>query len=114
MSIELQFACRPKPPLHGLRLNKSPIKNHAILFGSGRVVEPDQTKLGFTKPNRKRIIPYPTFYIYIYTHTKTIHVFILEWKNMDKVLSQIMLQELRAIRQGLLIDWELGYKFIDL
>ena len=27
------------------------IKNHAILFGSGRVVKPDQTKLGSTKPN---------------------------------------------------------------
>ena len=45
------WACRPKPPLHGLSLNKSPIKNHAILFGSGRVVEPNQTKLGSTKPN---------------------------------------------------------------
>ena len=43
---------RPKPPLHGLSLSKSPIKNHAILFGSGRVVEPDQTKLGSTKPNK--------------------------------------------------------------
>ena len=31
---------------------------------------------------------------------------------MDKVLSQITLQELWAVRQGLLIDWELSYKFI--
>ena len=41
----------PKPPLHRLTLSKSPIKNHAILFGLGRVIEPDQTKLGSTKPN---------------------------------------------------------------
>ena len=29
---------RPKPPLHALSLRKSPIKNHARLFGSGQVV----------------------------------------------------------------------------
>ena len=40
----------PKPPLHGLSLNKSPIKNHATLFGLGWIVKPDQTKLGSTKP----------------------------------------------------------------
>ena len=39
---------RPKPSLHGLNLRKSPIKNHATLFGSGQVVEPNQSKLGFT------------------------------------------------------------------
>ena len=44
-------AYRPMPPLHGLSLSKSPIKNHAILFGSGRVIKPDQTKLCSTKPN---------------------------------------------------------------
>ena len=38
------WAYWPKPPLHGLNLNKSPIKNHAILFGLSRVVESDQTK----------------------------------------------------------------------
>ena len=38
--------------LHGLSLNKFPIKNHTILFGSGRVVKPDQIKLGSTKPNK--------------------------------------------------------------
>ena len=32
---------------------KIPVKNHTILFGSGLVVEPDQTKLGSTKPNKK-------------------------------------------------------------
>ena len=45
------WAYQPKPPLHGLSLNKSPIKNHAILFGSSQVVKSDQTKLGSTKPN---------------------------------------------------------------
>ena len=40
-----------KPPLHGLSLSKSPIKNHATLFGSGQVVKPDQIKLGSIKPN---------------------------------------------------------------
>ena len=29
------WAYRPKSPLHGLSLSKSPIKNHATLFGSG-------------------------------------------------------------------------------
>ena len=42
----------PKPPLHGLSLSKSPIKNHAILFGLGWVVKLNQTKLGSTKPNK--------------------------------------------------------------
>ena len=40
-----------KSLLHGLSLNKFPIKNHTTLFGSNRVVKPDQTKLGSTKPN---------------------------------------------------------------
>ena len=44
---------RGKPPLHGLNLKKSPIKNHTILFGSGRVVKSDQMKLGSTKPNKR-------------------------------------------------------------
>ena len=35
VSIWAKRANRPKPPLHGLSLSKSPIKNHAILFGSG-------------------------------------------------------------------------------
>ena len=47
----LTWAYRPKPPLHGLSLNKSPIKNSATLFELGWVVKLDQTKLGFTKPN---------------------------------------------------------------
>ena len=42
---------RPKPPLHGLSLSKSPIENNATLFGLDWVVKPDQTKLGSTKPN---------------------------------------------------------------
>ena len=33
-----------KPPLHGLSLSKSPIKNHATLFGSGRVGLSNQIK----------------------------------------------------------------------
>ena len=39
--------------LHGLSLSKSPIKKprNIIWVGSGRVVKPDQTKLGSTKPN---------------------------------------------------------------
>ena len=45
------WAYRPKPPLHELSLSKSPIKNHATLFESGRVVKLDQTNLGSTKPN---------------------------------------------------------------
>ena len=38
------WAYRPKPSLHGLSLSKSPIKNHAILFGLGWIIESDQTK----------------------------------------------------------------------
>ena len=37
-------AYRPKPPLHRLSLSKSPIKNHAILFGSGRVGSSNRIK----------------------------------------------------------------------
>ena len=37
------WAYRPKPLLHGLNFSKSPIKTHAALFGSGRVVKLDQT-----------------------------------------------------------------------
>ena len=48
------WAYQPKPPLHGLSLNKSPIKNYATLFGSGWAVKSDQTKLGSTKPNSMR------------------------------------------------------------
>ena len=48
----LAWACRLKPLLHGLNLSKSPIKNHATLFGLSRVIKPDQTKLGSTKPDR--------------------------------------------------------------
>ena len=48
-----KFFPRGKPPLHGLNLKKSPIKNHTILFGSGRVVKSDQMKLGSTKPNKR-------------------------------------------------------------
>ena len=44
------WACWPKPPLHGLSFRKSPIKNHATLFRSSRVVKSNQTKLGSTKP----------------------------------------------------------------
>ena len=36
---------------HGLSLSKSSIKNHTTLFKSDRVIKPDQTKLGSTKPN---------------------------------------------------------------
>ena len=50
------WACQPKPPFHGLSLSKSPIKNHAILFRSIWVVEPDQTKLGSTKPNNMCVL----------------------------------------------------------
>ena len=44
---------RGKPPLHGLNLKKSPIKNHTILFRSGRIVKSDQTKLCSIKPNKR-------------------------------------------------------------
>ena len=47
----LAWAYQPKPSLHGLNLKKSPIKNHATLFGSSWVIKPDQTKLGSTMPN---------------------------------------------------------------
>ena len=46
------------PPLHGLSLSKSPIKNHATLFRSGRIVKPDQTKLSSTKPNNINKLSY--------------------------------------------------------
>ena len=48
---------------HGLSLRKSPIKNHETLFGLGRVVKLDQTKLGSTKPNKSpiwRLVQSPT------------------------------------------------------
>ena len=51
---------RANPPLHGLSLKKSPIKNHATLFRSGQVVKPDQTKLNSTKPNRVKVYPTPS------------------------------------------------------
>ena len=34
----------PKPPLHGLSFRKSPIKNRATLFGSGRVQSSNRIK----------------------------------------------------------------------
>ena len=48
----LAWAYRPKSPLYGLSLRKSPIKNHTTLFqvGSGR--QPDQTQLDSTKSNK--------------------------------------------------------------
>ena len=57
------WAYRPKPMLHELSLKKSPIKNHTTLFGSGWVIKPNQTKLGFTKPNKSptwRLVQLPT------------------------------------------------------
>ena len=35
------WAYRPKSPLHGLSLSKSPIKNHSTLFESDRVIKLD-------------------------------------------------------------------------
>ena len=52
-------AYRPKPPFHGLSFSKFPIKNHAILFRSSRVVKPDQTKLDSTKPNSQVLVRVP-------------------------------------------------------
>ena len=52
LSLSPAWAYRPKLPFHGLTLRKSLIKNHVTLFGLGRVVKPDQTKLGSTKPNK--------------------------------------------------------------
>ena len=57
------WAYQPKPLLHGLSLSKSLIKNHAILFGSGQVVKPNQTKLNSKKPNKSstwRLVQSPT------------------------------------------------------
>ena len=49
---QLCFTHKTGPKIFpGLSLSKSPIKNYATLFGSDRVVKPDQTKLGPTKPN---------------------------------------------------------------
>ena len=39
------WAYQLKPPFHGLSLNKSPIKNHATLFGSSYQIESNKTKL---------------------------------------------------------------------
>ena len=61
--IYLAWACWPKPLLHGLNLSKSPIKNHATLFRSGRVVNWIKHKLGSTKPNKSpywRLVQSPT------------------------------------------------------
>ena len=52
LSLSPAWAYRPKLPFHGLTLRKSLIKNHVTLFGLGRVIKPDQTKLGSTKPNK--------------------------------------------------------------
>ena len=57
------WACWPKPPLYGLSLSKSPIKNHATLLGSGRVVNWIKHKLGSIKPNKSptwRLVQSPT------------------------------------------------------
>ena len=57
------WVCQPKPLLHGLSLRKSPIKNHATLFGSGRIVNRINTQLGFIKPNKSptwRLVQSPT------------------------------------------------------
>ena len=56
-------SCRDFTPLYGLSLSKSPIKNHATLFGSGWVIKPNQTKLVSTKPNKSptwRLVQSPT------------------------------------------------------
>ena len=39
------WACRPKPPLQGLSLKKSPIKNHATLFRVGSSSKSNTTRL---------------------------------------------------------------------
>ena len=39
------WAYRPKPPLHGLSLKKSPIKNHATLFQVESSSESNTTRL---------------------------------------------------------------------
>ena len=57
------WANKPKPPLYGLSLRKSPIKNYATLFGLGWVIKSDQTKLNSTKPNKSptwRLFQSPT------------------------------------------------------
>ena len=87
------WAYRPKPPLHGLSLSKSPIKNHAILFGSGQVVKPNQTKLGSTKPNRfyhyQNNTTFCTFWTYFddsspWKNTSYIwHIFPLSYMKID-------------------------------
>ena len=53
----LAWAYQPKPPLYGLNLRKSPIKNHATLFGLDWIVKPDQIKLDSTEPNRQIQLP---------------------------------------------------------
>ena len=42
---------RPKPPLHGLSLSKSPIKKSRNIIRVRSDCQLDQTQLGFTKPN---------------------------------------------------------------
>ena len=52
-----------QPSLHRLSLRKSPIKNHATLFESGRIVNRINTQLGFIKPNKSptwRLVQSPT------------------------------------------------------
>ena len=46
---------------NGPKFFQSPIKNHATLFGSGRVVKPNQIKLGSTKPNSFFFFPQTPF-----------------------------------------------------
>ena len=57
------WAYQPKPPLHGLNLIKSPIKNYAILFRVGSGHHSNQTQLDSTEPNKSptwRLVQSPT------------------------------------------------------
>ena len=82
--VRLQFFSLTK---HG----KSPIKSHAILFGSGQVVEPDKKKLGSTKPNKSltwRLVQSPTSTAILQTHNPLIpatHPFVLKLEGQLKL-----------------------------
>ena len=57
---------RAKPPLHGLSLRKSLIKNHATLFKLGRVINRIKHKLGSTKPNIKHLVSFVCLNIFLH------------------------------------------------
>ena len=84
-----KFFPRGKPPLYGVNLKKSPIKNHTILFRSGRVVKSNPTKLGSIKPNKREYTKFSYLkqihWVKCYNKFRNLkyHWRILQWFQLD-------------------------------